>query len=111
MVSTEFVQAFEARLKLYSLNDRARRILAESWPVIEPRLDQAVDEILMVLRVLPRIGDIVTRNADLFKKLEVAHFRALLGGKLDGDYAVACSQTTQQEAALGLDARIRCTAG
>jgi methyl-accepting chemotaxis protein len=111
MAPIDLVQAFEARLKMYSLDDRARRILAECWPLIEPKLDQAIDEILVVVRVLPRIGEIVTRNAALFKQLEVAHFRALLGGQLDGDYAEACRHTVQQEAAIGLDARIRSTAG
>jgi methyl-accepting chemotaxis protein len=111
MAPTDLVQAFEARLKLYSLDDRARRILAECWPLIEPKLDAAIDEILVVVRVLPRIGEAVTRNAELYKKLEVAHFRALLGGQLDGDYAEACRHTVQQEAAIGLDARIRSTAG
>src|SRR6202030_3694485 len=111
MPQTDLVQAFEARLKMYSLDGRARSILAETWPVIEPELDQEVDEILGGVRVLPRIGDIVTRNTDLFKKLEVAHFRALLGGKLDGAYAESCRHTVQQEAAIGLDARARSTAG
>src|SRR5580700_3941508 len=111
MAPTALVQAFEARLKLYSLDDRARRILAECWPLIEPELDQAIDEILVVVRVLPRIGEAVTRNAELYKKLEAAHFRALLGGRLDDAYAESCRHTVQQEAAIGLDARIRSTAG
>ena len=64
-----------------------------------------------MVRVLPRIGEIVARNAELYKKLEAAHFRALLGGKLDGAYAVLCRHTVAQEAAMGLDPRVRSTAG
>jgi hypothetical protein len=41
----------------------------------------------------------------------VAHFQALLQGKLDQRYAESCRQTVEQEAALGLDARMRSTAG
>ena len=111
MAQTDLVQAFEARLKLYSLDDRARRILAESWPVIEPGLDEAITEIVTAIRVLPRIGEIVAKNAALYKKLEAAHFRALLGGKLDGAYAESCRHTVLQEAAMGLDPRVRSTAG
>src|SRR6204780_379720 len=111
MAQTDLVQAFEARLKLYSLDDLARRILAESWPVIEPGLDDAITEIIVAIRVLPRIGEIVAKNAELYKKLEAAHFRALLGGKLDGAYAESCRHTVLQEAAMGLDARVRSTAG
>src|ERR1700692_234555 len=111
MAQTDLVQAFEARLALFCLDDRARRILAETWPVIEPGLDEAITEIIVAIRVLPRIGEIVGKNAELYKKLEAAHFRRLLGGKLDGAYAESCRHTVQQEAAIGLDARVRSTAG
>src|ERR1700730_16550548 len=96
---------------MYSLDGRALGILAEPWPVIEPTLDQAIVEIITAIRVLPRVGEIVARNAELYRKLETAHFRALLGGKLDGAYAESCRHTVQQEAAIGLDARVRSTAG
>jgi methyl-accepting chemotaxis protein len=111
MAQTDLVHAFEARQKMYSLDGRARSILAEAWPVIEPTLDQAIVEIITAIRVLPRVGEIVARNAELYRKLETAHFRALLGGKLDGAYAESCRHTVQQEAAIGLDARVRSTAG
>src|SRR5580704_4603536 len=111
MAHTDLVQAFEARLELYSLDDRARQILAETWPVVEPTLEAAIVEIIAVIRVLPRIGEIVNKNAELYSQLETAHFRALLGGKLDRDYAESCRRTVEQEAAIGLDARVRSTAG
>src|SRR6202051_4219473 len=111
MAQTDLVQAFEARLALFCLDDRARRILAETWPVIEPGLDEAITEIIVAIRVLPRIGEIVGKNAELYKKLEAAHFRALLGGKLDGAYAESCRHTVLQEAAMGRDPRGRSIAG
>jgi methyl-accepting chemotaxis protein len=111
MSSTDLVQAFEARLSLYGLDDRSRRALAEVWPLIEPHLEQAVDEIAVAVRVLARVGAAVAQNETFFKKLELSHFRALLGGKLDRDYAESCRHTVHQEAALGMDARIRATGG
>ncbi len=111
MAPTSLVQAFEARLSMYKLDDRARRVLAETWPVIAPQLGQAIDEILEAMKVLPRIGEIVTQNKEVVRKLETAHFRALLGGKLDQRYAESCRDTVEQEVALGFDARIRSTAG
>jgi methyl-accepting chemotaxis protein len=111
MVPTELLDAYEARLALYSIDDRVRRILVETWPLIAPNLDGAVDEILVVSRVLPSVGDIVAQNSAMLKKLELAHFQALLGGKLDRHYAEICRNTVAQEAALGLDARIRSTGG
>src|SRR3984957_16409724 len=109
MSSTDLVQAFEARLSLYGLDDSARHTLAEVWPLIEPHLEQAVDDIAVAVRVLARVGAAVAQNEAFFKKLELSHFRALLGGKLDRDYAESCRHTVHQEAALGMDARIRIT--
>jgi methyl-accepting chemotaxis protein len=111
MTSTDPVQAFEARLALYGLDDRARRMLAEAWPLLAPHLEKAIDDIAVAVRVLPRISEIVAQNPVFFKKLQLSHFRALLGGKLDRDYAEACRHTVHQEAALGMDGRIHSTAG
>jgi methyl-accepting chemotaxis protein len=111
MTSTQRVQSFEARLALYGLDARARHIVKEAWPLIEPHLERAIDEILTAVRGLPLVGEVVAQNRDLLKRLEVAHFKALFGGDLDGRYAELCQRTVEQEAALGFDARIRSTAG
>ncbi len=111
MAPTETVPAFEARLALYKIDDRVRSTMAETWPTIAPNLDRAIDEVVEAISALPTIGKAVAQNRDLLKKLEVAHFQALLGGKLDRRYAESCRQTVEQEAAIGLDARIRSTAG
>ena len=108
---TDLVQAFEARLTLYGLDDRSRRVLAEAWPVLAPHLEKAIDDVIVAVRVLPRIGQTVAQNTEFFKKLQLAHFRALLGGKLDRDYAESCRHTVHQEAALGMDGRIHSTSG
>ena len=111
ILPTEPVQAFEARLALYSLDDRSRDVLAEAWPVVAPNLPGAIEEILTAVRRLPRLGAIVADNRDLLSKLELAHFQALLGGRLDRHYAEMCCKAVAQEAVLGFDARLRSTAG
>jgi methyl-accepting chemotaxis protein len=111
MPPVDFVHSFEYRRQLYKLDDRSRRVLAEMWPVIEPTLEAAVDEIVAVLPVLPLLKDTVARHTDQLRKLELAHFRALLGGTLGRDYAESCRHTVEQEAAMGFDGRIRSTAG
>jgi len=105
------VQAFEARLALYGLNDRARQIIAESWPTIAPHLERAVDENLAATRNMAFVGPIVAKNADLLKRLELEHYKALLVGKLDRHYAELSQRTAAQETAIGLDARMRSIAG
>jgi methyl-accepting chemotaxis protein len=111
MTSTQRLQSFEARLALYGLDARARLLVKEAWPLLEPDLERAIDEILAAVRGLPLVGEIVAQNRDLLKTLELAHFKALLGGDLDGRYAELCQRTVEQEAGLGFDARIRSTAG
>ena len=111
MAPTESVPAFEARLALYRIDDQTRFVLAQTWPLIAPHLDRVIDEFVEAVAGLPKIASAVGRNKDLIKQLEVAHFQALLGGKLDQRYAETCRQTVREEAAIGLDARVRSTAG
>jgi methyl-accepting chemotaxis protein len=111
MALIDSVPAFHARLALYRIDDQTRSLLAETWPTIAPHLQRAIDELVVAVTELPTVGSAVAQNKDLVKKLEVAHFQALLGGKLDQRYAESCRLTVQQEAAIGLDARIRSTAG
>jgi methyl-accepting chemotaxis protein len=79
--------------------------------VLAPHLERTIDEVLVAIMGLPKIGEMVAQNKDTIKKLEVAHFQALLGGNLDRHYAESCRQTVQREAEMGLDARIRSTSG
>ena len=111
MASTETIPGFRDRLALYGIDDRTRSLLAAAWPAIAPGLERAIHEILQAVSGLPRVGDAVAGNRDMVKELEVAHFQALLQGRLDQRYAESCRQTVEQEAALGLDARMRSTAG
>jgi methyl-accepting chemotaxis protein len=111
MAQTDLVQSFESRLVLYGIDERVKRILAETWPLIAPNLDGAINEILAAVGTLPRVGRIVVENRALLEKLEGAHFRALLSGRLDGAYVESCRRTVEQEAALGFDARMRSTGG
>jgi len=111
MTPSELIPAFDSRLSMHRIDDETRKILAEIWPLLEPHLEPAIDEVLAAVVELPGIGKIVTDHKDALKKLEVAHFRGLLGGNLDQRYAESCRRTVEKEAAMGLDARIRSTSG
>jgi methyl-accepting chemotaxis protein len=111
MSPSEIIQAYNDRLALYSIDEGVRRSVTESWPLIAPGLEQAIDEIVAVTRALPNIGKAVAANHELVKQLELSHFRALLTGKLDHDYVESCRRTVEREAALGFDGRFRSTAG
>ena len=106
-----FHSGYEARMRLFGLDNRARLIMRQAWPVIAPHLQQAIDEILVAAGNLPFISEVVDQHRDLIKKLESEHFEALLNGTLDSKYLESCQNTVQQEAAIGLDGRMRSTSG
>jgi methyl-accepting chemotaxis protein len=95
----------------FGVDERARGLLKETWPLIAPSLEPAIDDVLAAAKFLPHIASIVARNTELLKRLELSHYEALLGGRLDSDYADSCRRTVEQEAALGLDSRMRSNAG
>ena len=111
MTESERIQNIEARLQLYELDARARSAIKHLWPTIESNLEKAVDEILDATAKLPNIAKLVSQHRTLIKNLEMAHLKALMNGNLDDRYFESCRKTVEQEAALGLDARFRSTAG
>jgi methyl-accepting chemotaxis protein len=111
MAGPGFLQGFEARLGLFGLDDRARRILKTTWPIIAPHLEPAIAEILAAMTSVPHVANVVGQHKDLIRKLETSHFEALLGGSLAHQYVELCRKTVEQEAAIGLDGRMRSSAG
>jgi methyl-accepting chemotaxis protein len=111
MPDSGFLDGFEARIRLFCLDERAQSLMKEMWPVIAPRLEEAIDDILAAADKIPHIAPVIAKHRDLIKALEASHFQALLGGGLDGRYGESCRKTVEQESAIGLDARMRSSAG
>jgi hypothetical protein len=111
MTSTEILKGFQARLALHGLDAKACDLLIETWPTVAPCLSDAIDQFLTATGHQGPIGAIVDRHRALVKNLEMSHFTALLGGRLDGAYAELCCKTVEDEATIGLDSRMRSTAG
>jgi len=105
------VPEFESRLSFYKIDDRVRSVLAATWPLIAPDIARAINDVIDGLLTLPHVGPRIAPHTELVKRLEAAHFQALLGGKLDQAYAESCRCTVEQETAIGLDARFRSSAG
>src|ERR1700719_320800 len=106
-----FVSGFDARCTLFGIDQRARDLMKQTWPVIAPRLDEAIGDILAGMENMPGVAEILHRNRELVGKLEAAHIAALFGGNLDDQYIESCRNTVEHEAAIGLDARMRGCAG
>ena len=111
MASPETVDGFSARLEHFNLDARARTLMRETWPVIAPHLDAAIGNVVLATQKLPRIAPVVIQHEDVIRGLEAAHFKALLGGEFDQQYVASCRRTVEQETAIGIDSRMRSSAG
>jgi methyl-accepting chemotaxis protein len=111
MTQGELIREVETRCKLYELDGRARDAIKRMWPTVAPQIEKAVDTILDVTTKLPRIAPTVMQHRDEIKKLEIKHFEILLSGDLGQHYLESCRNVVRQEAAYGIDARFRSTAG
>ena len=111
MISGDGISGIDSRYALYGLDARARDSIKRLWPTIAPHIEDAVEAILTAAAKLPHISPIMVQHKDLIKSLEVTHLQSLLGEEIDERYLASCRKTVEQEAALGLDARFRSTAG
>jgi methyl-accepting chemotaxis protein len=110
MPPVDSVPEFETRRSFYKIDNHVRSILAAAWPIIAPTIDQSIKEVIDGVLELP-IGKRVAPHRESITRLELAHFQALLDGDLDHRYAESCRRTVEREAEIGLDARIRSSAG
>jgi len=110
MAPARLIQGFEARLALYELDEEARAAMAKIQPTILPFLGHAIDRWMVASDKLP-VADVIARHRGEIRKLEISHFELLLSGNLDHRYAESCRTMVQEEAAFGLDGRVRSSVG
>jgi methyl-accepting chemotaxis protein len=106
-----FEAGFAPRSALFGIDGQAQDLMRRAWPIIAPHLEGAIAEILAGTKYVPQVDEIVRQNWDSIRELELTHFQALFGGALDERYMASCRRTVEQEAAMGLDARMRSTTG
>jgi methyl-accepting chemotaxis protein len=96
-----------ARLANYLIDDRARVILRELAPLLEPHLGQAVDDVIAGAARLPQVAAIYKKSSGEFRRLEIAQFQELLKAEFGVRYMETCAQTIDQESVLGFEGRAR----
>jgi methyl-accepting chemotaxis protein len=96
-----------ARLANYMIDDRARRVLRELAPALEPCLGQAVDEVIAGAARLSQVAETYKRNGHDFRRIEIAQYRELLKAEFGPSYLECCRKTIDEEAALGFEGRAR----
>ena len=99
------------RLDNYALDERARRVLRNLGPLIEPQLEPALDEVIAGAVKLPHVAELWTRHGADMRRIELAQYRTLLKGEFDARYLESCRSTIEQETALGFESRARVNCG
>lgn len=97
MTTTTAVPNFEKRRAFYEIDERGMALLAETWPVIEPVVSDAINKVVDKILALPYAQQTANQHRDFIKDLEIGHYRILLGGNLDLRCAESCRYTVEQE--------------
>src|SRR5947209_13825359 len=90
MASAAIAPELLQRLENYGLDEAARRVLRSLAPLIEPRLDAAIDQVTAGAMKLPHAADLFRRHGNDMREIERAQFRALLAAEFDQRYFETC---------------------
>jgi methyl-accepting chemotaxis protein len=96
-----------ARLANYLIDDRARMVLRELAPVLEPHLGPAVDQVIAGAARLQQVAEIYRKHSDQFRHTEIGQFQELLRADFGEHYLSCCRNTIEKEATLGFEGRAR----
>ncbi|MEA2983659.1 MAG: hypothetical protein QOF09_5482 [Alphaproteobacteria bacterium] len=96
-----------ARLANYNIDDRARAILQELAPMLEPHLGAAVDGVIAGAARLQQVAEIYKKHSPEFRRIEIGQFQELLRADFGPHYMNCCRNTVDQESALGFEGRAR----
>ena len=95
------------RLANYNIDDRARAVLQELAPVLEPHLGAAVNEVIAGAARLPQVAEIYRKHPDEFRRIEIGQFQELLRADFGSHYINRCRDTIDRKSALGFEGRAR----
>jgi methyl-accepting chemotaxis protein len=96
-----------ARLANYRIDDRARRILLDMAPLLEPHLPAAINEVIAGAANLPQVAPVYERHSGDFRAIEIAQFQELLRAEFGSRYLERCRATIERESDLGFEGRAR----
>jgi hypothetical protein len=96
-----------ARLANYMIDDRARGVLKELAPLLEPHLGRAVDEVIAGAARLQQVAEVYKKHGGEFRQVEIAQFREMFRADFGPNYVSCCRNTIDREAVLGFEGRAR----
>jgi methyl-accepting chemotaxis protein len=96
-----------ARLANYRIDDRARVLLREIRPLLDPHIGSAIDEVIAGAARLVQVAEIYKLHSGEFRRIEIAQYRELLKADFGADYLNCCRSTIERESSLGFEGRAR----
>jgi methyl-accepting chemotaxis protein len=96
-----------ARLANYNIDDRARHVLRELGPVLEPHLGVAVDEVIAGASKLTQVAELYRKYGSEFRRIEISQFKELLKADFGPSYLNRCRETIEKESEHGFEGRSR----
>src|SRR3954466_3115375 len=96
-----------ARLANCMRDDRARSVLQELGPLLEPHLGKAIDEVIAGAARLQQVAEVYEKHAKEFRRIEIGQFQEMLRADFGSHYVNCCRNTIDQEAVLGFEGRAR----
>jgi methyl-accepting chemotaxis protein len=96
-----------ARLANYRIDDRARILLREMAPLLDPHLGRAMDQVIAGAAQLQQVAETYRRHGQDIRRIEIAQFQTMLKADFDVAYLDCCRNTTEQETTLGFEGRAR----
>ena len=96
-----------ARLANYLIDDRARGVLREMAPLLDPYVGQAVDDVIGGAARLVQVAETYKKHGHDFRRIEIAQVRELLKAEFGPAYLECCRGTIEQETTLGFEGRAR----
>jgi methyl-accepting chemotaxis protein len=107
MTLPQVAPELSARLANYMIDDRARQVLCELAPVLEPCIGQAIDQVIASAARLNQVADIYKRYSGEFRRIEIAQYQELLKAEFGARYLEVCRNTIDEETRLGFEGRAR----
>lgn len=96
---------FQARLRLYGIDDAVCAHLRRIFPIIEPGIAAAIESFIEAEKLMPTVAAIFQQHEGLIRDLMLSHARLLLRGDIDQHYARSCQHVSEQQHRIGLTPR------
>jgi methyl-accepting chemotaxis protein len=91
----------EARLRIFGITAETRKILQDTWPIIQPRMPAAIDDYLEHCRAMSWVSEKLLPHRDAVVKYYLSHFEIIFQGWFDERYAASFRRKRAMDLEIG----------